>query len=41
MQGLLLHPILKFIALTMAAAIASFILSAAVFRQIPVLKRIL
>lgn len=41
LHGLTLQPILKFIALTILTVIASFILSAAVFRRLPVLRRIL
>ena len=41
LHGATTDPILKFIALTLLAAIASFILSAAVFRRLPVLRRIL
>jgi hypothetical protein len=35
------HPLLKFFTLTVLAAVASFLLSAAVFRRIPLLRRIL
>jgi glucans biosynthesis protein C len=41
LQGAKAHPILKFITLTVVTAIVSFILSAAVFRRLPILRRIL
>ncbi len=41
LHGVPLHPILKFFLLTLLAAIASFTLSAAIFRRVPVLRRIL
>ncbi len=41
LHGVPLHPILKFFLLTLFAAIASFTLSATVFRRLPLLRRIL
>ena len=41
LHGLPLQPILKFLMLTLLAAIASFTLSATVFRRLPILRRIL
>jgi glucans biosynthesis protein C len=41
LHGVPLHPILKFLLLTVLTAIASFTLSATVFRRLPVLQRIL
>lgn len=41
LHGVPLHPIFKFVLLTLITAIASFTVSATVFRRIPVLRRIL